>query len=106
MIKFRTGVKIRSGIKMGHSVSVEESSLDIRLKRNPDLIYIQYNGAGVPIITYTQGFGKFADQIDIEEPTYYSTVYIAPFTPEGGGGTYNCVKAAAWTAGGKRIASN
>ena len=97
MIKFGTGVKIRSGIKLGHSASVEESPLVIWLTRNPDLIHIQYNGAGSPKITYTQGSGKTIDGIIIEAPSYNGAECTVPFTPAAGY-TYKCVAATVWNA--------
>jgi len=95
MIKFGTGVKIKSGIKIGHSASVEENPLVIWLTSNPKLIHIQYNGAGSPKITYTEASGPTLNQIAIVIPTYNSTEYIAPVKPAETD-VYHCVMATAW----------
>lgn len=92
---------------MGHSESVEESSLVIEFTGDPKLIYIEYYGAGSPkIITYTQGFGEIVDNIYIEEPTLRSEEYTGPFQPQDNGSTYKCVRATAWDEFEQPIVSN
>lgn len=106
MIKFRTGVKIRSGTSLRHSAPNTENPLLIQLTRDPDLITIQYNGGGYTKITYTQGSGKTLGGISILAPSWNSAEYTVPFAPSTAGFTYKAVAATVWNAAEQSIATN